>query len=130
MDLTAKNKYYWLRWRFEYSDGKPPVYGQWGRQGEKNTQAWCTDKNNLLYACIEAKDLIQKTVSVVAAVKGEDFLNFSWKARKSLFGGNTEVIGLEILSRDEIVTVLVDGRAFKEPRPKDDYNFHYEGFGK
>jgi len=103
-------QHWFLRWRFEYSDGKPPKYGQWDRHGDIETdQAWRQDKTNLLYACIEGKDNRTKDIQIFHRCLGADFVNFNWIATASVGGlkvggavtPTPRIVGLMLIDRIE-----------------------------
>jgi hypothetical protein len=137
MQVPNLKKVYDLRWRFEYSDEKPAKYGAWSRSGNTSElHAWCQNKTNLLFAIVEGKHIETKQTMVLAECSGQDFCNFEWKAVAIMPGikGTTPLhstlVGLTIVSRDFITTVMIDGRIGTMPRALEDKNFHYAGYGR
>ena len=126
-----------LRWCFEYSDHKPKKCGMWSHPGVHQTeQAWCQDKTNLLRATIEGKDVITRKIIPLASVSGDDFVNFAWiKASfaAGLKGSGVlpgKIIGLMLVSRDEMVKIYANGAATKEKSPVDYTRMKLAGFGR
>ena len=129
---------YWLRWRFEFSDGKVPRYGLWMSAGSgPRDWAWCVDKTNLKWAMIEAKHLQTRTVSKLVVCPGPDFVNFEWNAAAPVkaFGGGAQkvtgqIIGLNLLSRYDKTCVTMDGNITKRKRTEVEQAQNLAGFGR
>lgn len=105
--------FYRLRWRFQYADGKPDVYGQWNGTA---IAAWSVDKTNLLYALIEGEKFGHWTQKVLVRVPGQIFATAKWVAGTSvLMGGGdvkstpAEIVGLTLQTNDEAITAFIDG---------------------
>lgn len=95
---------YLLRWRYEYKDGKPPLYGQWS-PGGKEGAARLADQTNLDRAMIEAKDIVKRDVFTLLECDAAEFIKFEWVTLQSVFmGGKIQmgprrVVGLRILTK-------------------------------
>src|SRR3990172_4226027 len=76
MQLIDLKETYLLRWRFDFSD-KPTRYGVWNSSIEP---AWSVNKNNLVRASIEGKDMQTRETRIIAECDGWDFVNFEWVA--------------------------------------------------
>ena len=114
---------YLVRWKLIWSSGKVRA-GRWSKAAEKDDtegQAWCQSKEGLATAMIETKDPATKEISVATSIGGQDFCNFEWMGKvtfKGKFGQFKPVImGLSMVTRNEIVEVYVDDGAVKV-RPK------------
>jgi len=126
-----------LRWRFEYSDGTRPRYGQWTKAAtNQNEMAAFQKKTNLARAMIETKDRITKKVSVAVHCKGEDFVRFKWAAIAiaPAFGPvrgemvlDCQNVGLTIVTRELQATVYIDGSPPRIKRLPENQNFNYAG---
>jgi len=129
---------YLLRWRFEFSDGKAPKYGAWSKPGERPEEKACfVNKENLARAMVEKMSLENNKIEVVAECHGADFVNFEWLGCVSGFaslalkrGIIPRVHGLNLVTRNERVSVLIDGRVLYKNRHKGEENTHLVGFGK
>jgi hypothetical protein len=136
--VTLISEHWFLRWRFEYSDGKPPKYGQWDRHGDfASDQAWSQDKTNLLYACIEAKGSTSREVKVIHRCPGADFVNFNWIATASaplnLKGSITpipRIVGLMLIDRKQKHQFFSSGATDTFDHGKDYGVEHLTGFGR
>lgn len=130
---------FYVRWRFEYLDGKPPKYGMWSRPADKNdtaNQAWCHNKN-VARAIIEGKDIRTKEVVSLVECRGDDFINFQWNAVARLnLGSNigreytplTKLSGLKLVTRYKVFDVYETGEVVESVREEDHYN--YATFGR
>lgn len=129
-----------LRWRFEWSD-RPPKYGMWsqaGSQDDLETKAWRSNKSNLLYAIIEAKDRISREIKPIVIVEGHRFMNFQWLAEAVIpmrLGGQlkklipwTKMRGIKVLTPAEEITVFDCGKVTRQPNSATNINF--ATFGK
>jgi hypothetical protein len=124
-----------LRWRFDFF-GRPSKYGQWNRPGTTpETQAWCQNKEGLVRASIEGKNMVTKEIETLAECDGHDFVNFQWMAAakmKPFFKGTANVahflVGLKIITRDSAVEVYPNGEVRKNERTEK--NVQYATFGK
>jgi len=127
--------YYLLRWRFEYSDGKPPKYGMWSQPAvsEKDTAAF-TSKANLAFAMIEGRHSITRVDSILAVVPGADYCNHQWiaEAHFSPFGNGGQlqqnIIGMKLQSRYDETSVLASGVVTQDARTTEDMNFNYAAY--
>lgn len=126
-----------LRWRFDFSDGKTK-YGMWNSVGPKQhgaQMAWSTNKENLISAQIEGKDIHTREVKTLVACDGHDFVNMKWFSafRSGVFATGrfqSNIIGMIMQTRELDVCFLIDGNHGTKKRTEYDKNFHYAGFGK
>jgi hypothetical protein len=129
---------YKLRWCFEYSDHKPKKYGMWSSPGEYETeQAWCQNKENLLWAKVEAKHFQTKMITTLAQCPGANFVNFNWikasignLAPKGSMKLPGRVIGLMIITRNEKIQVIENGQIFRDTHNIDYSRINLRGFGR
>ena len=123
-----------LRWRFDFA-ASPSVFSCWDYSAP-NFEAWrYGQKNGLLRACIEGKDLLTKETILLAESGHEDFCLFQWNAAAAMILGqqgklNAHNIGLTMVMRREKVTILIDGSAQITARSEAEQNAHYETFGR
>lgn len=128
----------WLmRWRFDFAN-KPSKFGMWNSPGPRQHgahAAWSTNKEGLVRASIEGKDIYTREVRTLVACDGHNFVNMKWHAeiRHSVgayghFPGKP--IGMILQTRDEDVLYLMDGQWGRRPRTAQDQDFNYAGFGK
>lgn len=130
-------EYWMLRWRFEYLHGVIK-YGQWDRHGDfEQDQAWRQSKTDLLYACIEGKEVHTKELKILHRCLGRDFVNFNWIATASvpamMKGSVTptpRIVGLMLVDRNDNHQVFKHGGK-KSVKHNIDYGQqHLEGFGR
>ena len=132
---TAK---YLLRWRYDYPE--KVVRGMWSNAGENPAnQAWSNNKEGLVRAIIEGKDLKTKEIKVLAECPGEDFRVFQWVASVRMPGGAPaggsvtiagSIIGMKLLTRDEELTILDTGLGKARPLPESEKNLNFRTYGK
>lgn len=123
-------KFFRLRWRFEYSDGKAPKNGVWDNATQKESDsAWAANKTNLLYAIIEAEDRQTCQLLRRVVVEGQDYASMQWEAyakTPGFFKGAGEfklrqhLAGLSILTRSEKITCWVNGSVERAPLSEHD----------
>lgn len=142
--LAIHRPKYWLRWRFDYADGKPSKYGGWLNPGDEkspNLLAYRQSKVGLGYARIDVKNIETNCTAPIVECPAEDFVNFEWLARASSplllkgeikLGGSmygTGLVGLILVTRYEKIQVTIDGQVKRIPRTDADRNndklFHY-----
>lgn len=136
-----KQRLFWLRWRFDYGDGKPTKVGMWsdpGPEGDTATKAWCHNRGAVARAIIEGKNLATKEIMALAECPGVDFVNFEWMAAASVnpfrldkgYTPLTRLQGLKLKTRDRELRVYEDGRVEDSDRQQEDLSFHYATFGR
>lgn len=124
---------YLLRWRFEWAD-RPAKFGMWshpGKQDDLATKAWCSNKEGLLWAIIEAKDFLTRETKTIVRCPGQDFRNFQWIALavapslnfKGAVTPMTMVGGLTMLTRTEDIQVFDSGKLVRAPSTTQNLNF-------
>ncbi len=133
-----------LRWGFAYR-GRRNKYGMWDKSGTyikglkhiDQTVAWCQTKENLTVAYIEVKNLKTREVKKIVACDGHNFVNFEWSAITPLpMPGKVEIkvageiYGLVLVTRDERITVLRNGKVEVRKRTESEQTLQYSGFGK
>ena len=97
--------------------------------------AWSTNKECLVCAQIEGKDIHTREVITLAACEGHEFVNMKWYAAfKSGFFATGKfpgsIIGMIMQTRELDVLYLIDGNHATKIRTGEDKKFHYAGFGK
>ena len=124
------NKYYLLRWRFEYLDRVK--YGMWSNSGTRpEDQAWAQDKTGLVKAKIEAKDVATRQITTIAECSGDQYVNFQWIATATIqpFSINgsttpiTRIVGLRLITKDEKQEVYANGAMRTYPNT-DQFTIH------
>jgi hypothetical protein len=122
-----------LRWRFDYAD-RPSKTGQWSRAATIETDmAYYQNKEGIVRASIEGKDVITREIKTLAECDGWDYVNFQWMdvVRGRSDGLCTrQHIGLKLITRDFWVEVYAKGLIKKIPRTEEDKNYHYATFGR
>ena len=135
---SLKPRQHLLRWRFDYSGNRPAKYGIWSRPGETpEVQAWCQNKEGLVRASVEAKDIFTREVRTLAECDGWDFITFQWIAVASLpaiFRGTvtplTRVVGLKMVTRETALEVYDTGDVRVAARTDGDKQLNLATFGK
>ena len=99
--------------------------------------AWDRNKEGLVRASIEVKDMASKQTFVRAECDGHDFRVFQWLAIAKVnpnFKGSispTPVnIGLKMLTTRKVVTVLYDGTVDVRDITKDELDVNFATFGR
>jgi hypothetical protein len=125
---------YNLRCVFEYAKDIPTWKSQWNRSGDNATDsAFMQTKNGLLYAVIEGKNIITKEIVRIVEYPGYDFCNFQWVAASFVPVNSpkgqlqSKLIGLALVTRDNVVTVFRDGSVKIDQRNAqiEDKHMHY-----
>lgn len=133
------NRRYLLRWRFDFGNGRPEKYGQWSRPATRNEDmAAFVNKDGIVRAAIEGKDIETREVRVLAECDGWDFVNFQWMAEARMgFGAAApgplaahRLVGLKLVTREVELQVNEAGDVHVAARSEEDKKFHYEGFGR
>ena len=131
-------KHFLLRWRYDFSDGKV-IAGMWSNPGKNQAnQAWFHNKEGMIRASIEAKDLATSLISTVAECKGEDFRNFQWMAAAKVkplgIGGEyspqSTILGLRLLTRNNAVEAFVNGTGNTRPLTEGEKKIEFATYGK
>lgn len=119
-----------LRWRFDYSDGKPTAFGAWNDTSEG--KAALTNKTGLCRAAVEGFDPNAcGGIVTLAECDGWDFINFAWVCLFDLLGSAANrIVGLSLVTREEVREVLLDGRVSRRIRTEDEKKIHLAGFGR
>lgn len=109
--------WYRLRWRFQFSDGKPDKYGQWNGS---QIAAWSVNKANILYAVIEGEKIGAWSIHEFVRVPGPMYATCKWVAACGVstkavgkYGAIQkagDIVGLTFQTNDEAITVFIDGR--------------------
>lgn len=124
---------YLLRWHFDYV-GNLPKYGQWSRAASRQEDmAYCQNKEGLVRASVEGKNVVTREVVTLAECDGHDFVNFQWMAEfraKSDGSGTYHHVGLKLVTRENWVEVYTRGQVKIVPRTEEDKKFHYATFGR
>jgi hypothetical protein len=136
--ITGMQVKYLLRWRFEFSGGKPTKVGGWSRSGEtKELQAWSVNKEGLIAACIEGKNIHTRETKMLAACDGHEFVNFEWVAGavsspfiKSAMKLKSQILGLAMVTRKYRAVIQVDGGVRVTELKEEAGKFNLASFGK
>lgn len=117
-----------LRWRFDFASGLTR-YGMWSLPAQtQEDMAAYQNKEGLIRASIEAQDILTADVKTLAECDGWDFLNFQWlAARFGMYVGWDKIIGLKLITREKVITVLASGDIKMQPRTLD---INFATFGK
>lgn len=128
------HRLYRLRWAFDFVD-RPTRRGVWdGATDLDSDGAWCISKTGLRYARIETETLTgaaKGEVTSVLEIDGEDYTCAKWvvHVRAAALGGpvsmnlSPRVHGLRMQTRDEAITIFVDGTASRRPLTADERKF-------
>lgn len=137
-DDTTLESPWRLRWRFEYSNGRPSRYGIWDYSDAKHAlgSAFAQPKDNLLYAIIEAENRDRNRVIHAIVCDGPDYCNFAWEATAYVYSiatSNTQLDtvtnGLTLVSRTHRHTFYRNGnfKIIERTDPDTLYHFGTEG---
>ena len=131
-DLGKGVPKYRLRWRFDFANNKPSVRGMWN---SAHSPAWSVNKEHLIRASIEGKEIATGRTITLAACDGHDFVNFKWHAfikhMRNQTGNFPAIpIGLILQTRTLDVLYLADGSFGTKQRTEADKRYNYAGFGK
>lgn len=121
-----------LRWAFDFNGNRPTERGEWNNVDQEDDPvrqkkaAWRVRKNNLKTARIEG-EMPDGSVQTLAEVDGVNFRNFEWIAEATIRVGvtTTKIVGLSLVSRNEVAEIFGNGSARVRKRNKDDQS--YEG---
>ena len=123
-----------LRWRFDFALS-PSIYSCWDYSAP-GFEAWrYGQKEGLIRASIEGKNLLTREVMVLAECTNDDFCLFQWNAIAGATLGHqgklqSYNVGLTMVMRRENVTILIDGSAQVTARSEAEQKAHYETFGR
>lgn len=135
-DTTTKK--YDLRWRFDFNGNRPAVYGKWSAPGSTpQVQAWNKNREGLVLASIEAREVGTNREFKILSVDGHDFVNFQWVAVAMVpytLAGKVQprhaLAGLKIVARDVEYVVFADGTGEKRIRPEAEKTINFATFGR
>jgi len=138
--IQNPNDFYLLRWRFDFQTGASR-FGMWSQPGNiEQAGAWRQTKSGLhvVRAVIEGKHYVNRTTHALAECSGQEFVMFEWLAfaRLNPLGlkgstvPRTTLGGLSIVTREEIVTVMVSGEVKRAPRPDAHKKAMFATYGK
>lgn len=135
MVSTIKNLYL-LRCGFEYRQGTS-WRSMWNSSGEHAAnQAWAQNREGIKRAFIEIKNLQTKELILAAECPGWDFCNFQWAAMVGVTGSNLNRplkatnVGLVMRTREQILSVFVDGSHRIDPRSETDKSINFATYGR
>lgn len=138
-DNSPSNLYH-LRWRFDFSNGKPSKWGMWdspGPKGDLATKAWCHNGESLLFASVEGKNRETGHIVTLLQVPGEDYVNFQWDAAAIVnpgFVGTVtpihRLVGLRLIARDSEYVVRATGETETVPRSEASKLINFATFGR
>lgn len=107
-----------LRWRFEFHGNKPTRRGVFNSGSDLTCDsAWAVDKTQLAWACVEGEHRETQEEHVLVRCAGVDYAFFQWEAYSRApslgFSGTINarpiVSGISLYTRDERITVLING---------------------
>lgn len=137
--MHINSTFYLLRWRFDFQGGISRT-GMWSDPGNiKDAGAWKQTRSGLILsrAFVEGKNYETRVISALADCDGQDFMNFEWMALAKINpferGQRTPtstVNGLAIVTRYEIIRVMIDGQVIREKLPDSHNKIHFSTFGK
>lgn len=133
-----ESRTYFLRWRFDYIDRREPKTSPWERSSHiESEMAYRQNREGLIRAAIEAKELRSKDIRILAECDGHDFINFQWMAVSFCpveFTGEHELrnmtIGLKLVTRDYEYQVYINGDVVKSIRTEAEKGIHFATFGR
>lgn len=140
---NAENSPWHVRWRFEYSDGKPSKYGMWDN-GDQSTpwgSASKQSKENLMFAMVEVENRDRNKCLHAVVCSGPDFCNFEWQGTsfvvttvnkngaRSSEATETRIDALVLVTRTQRFKVYRSGVIEVEERTDSDSMFHYGAEG-
>lgn len=122
-----------LRWRFDFAS-RPSKFGVWdsGTKRPEDSAAY-VKKDGLVRACIEGEFKETQEEYLLVECQGQDFALFQWEAyaktpafsRWAEFTPRVVVAGLSLLTRDERITVYVNGQWCRRPLNEDEKQFSF-----
>lgn len=127
-----------LRWRFEYSNGRPSAYGIWDFSNTKHSSgsAFAQPKDHLLYAIIEAENRNRNKIIHAVVCDGPDYCNFEWQATAFVYTIGSEdtqletiTSGLTLVSRTHRYSFFRSGQFKIHERTDSDTMFHFGAEG-
>ena len=123
-----------LRWRYDYPNG--PRMGMWSNPGGKGNAAWSQNKEGLIRASVEGKNLKTKEIVTLAQCDGHDFRVFQWIAAAKVPGlmkgtvrPMTQLIGMKILTGDTEIQILDTGHVQEVPLKEGEKNLNFATYG-
>jgi len=133
---------YRLRYRFEYFDGKPTVFGKWDHSGDHAAnQAWTQKRDGLARVIIEGKHNVTKETVSIVDCSGQDYRMLQWIAAGFLGSrqlkncGNgitpaTRNIGLALWTADKKIAVFNNGVVHVEELNEQEKKYHFATYGR
>lgn len=122
-----------LRWRMVWHTGLTKQ-GAWSDPGSKDdplSKASSFSSEGLLTANIDAKHMISNNIMVLASIKGADYCCFKWLGTVRIDQAmlcqylTPKIVGLSIVGRNHIATVLTTGAVGMELKNFDDKIMKY-----
>ena len=110
----------------------------WGNPGRSRAnQAWTQNREGLVRASIEGKDLVTKEIVTLAQCDGHNFRTFQYIAvarAPALITGTiqpmTQLVGMKILTTDYELIVLDTGETGKAKLKDSERNLNFATYGK
>lgn len=128
---------YELRWVLHFNNGKNSKFGQWNTDTKSiDDSPSFLNKNNLMFACIERRDISTGEVEEVVSCKGQDFCLFKFIAVAPVSISTSlvqkpisKLIGIKLVSRDVDIDVFIDRKnVMLRKRSKEEKEINYKGF--
>ena len=119
-------KFFRLRWRFEFFNGKAPKIGVWDSNSDLPTDsAWAVNKEGLAKVIVEAENRQTYELKQLLVIDGPDFASMQWEAytKAPTFGLQAKhgaiklpayIAGLSVLTRESKITCWVNGKITQE----------------
>jgi hypothetical protein len=95
--------------------------------------AYFQNKEGLVRASVEGKDILTREIKTLAECDGWDYVNFQWMAELRMRSdgyGTSQHVGLKLVTRDFWIEVYARGNVLRVPRTEEDKNYHYATFGR
>ena len=133
---------YRLRYRFEYFDNKPTVFGKWNHSGNHpSNQAWTQKREGLSRVIIEAKDIVTNEIKTIVDCPGQDYRLLQWIAAgflgsrqlKNAGSGVTPMtrnIGISLWTSEKKIAVFNNGVVHVENLNDHDKKYHFATYGR
>lgn len=126
-----------LRFRFEYSDGKPTVFGKWNDTNKHaKKQAWSINRHGLCRAIIEARNVATGEIKAVVDCPGSDYRFMQWRAVRSINLKSlsdttlTRNIGLVMWTTNKKILVYAWGKIELQDLSEEDQKFNFAAYGR
>lgn len=128
---------YDLRYRFEYSDGKPTILGKWNDTNKHAKKAaWAVNRNGLSRVMVEARNIETGEIKVVVDCPANDYRFLQWRAVRSINPMQlsqqtlTRNIGMVLWTSAKKIYIYNWGKVEIEELNEDDKRYHFAAYGR